>query len=53
MSKATRSRIHYRHVLENLGREKGLFGVIFRKAQNKIQDPAKSRRLIAHLIDRS
>jgi type I restriction enzyme M protein len=44
--------IHYRHVLENLGREKGLLGVIFRKAQNKIQDPAKLRRLIADLIDR-
>ena len=29
--------IHYRHVLENLGREKGLLGVIFRKAQNRIQ----------------
>ena len=44
--------IHYRHVLENLGREKGLLGVIFRKAQNRIQDPAKFRRLIADLIDR-
>ena len=44
--------IHYRHVLENLGREKGLLGVVFRKAQNKIQDPAKLRRLIADLIDR-
>src|SRR6516162_9687607 len=39
--------VHYRHVLENLGREKGMLGVIFRKAQNKIQDPAKLRRLIA------
>ncbi len=27
-------------------------GVIFRKAQNKIQDPAKLRRLIVDLIDR-
>jgi type I restriction enzyme M protein len=44
--------IHYRHVLENLGREKGMLGVIFRKAQNRIQDPAKLRRLIADLIDR-
>jgi type I restriction enzyme M protein len=43
--------IHYRHVLENLAREKGLLGVIFRKAQNRIQDPAKLRRLIADLID--
>ena len=29
-----------------------MLGVIFRKAQNKIQDPAKLRRLIADLIDR-
>ncbi|MCA9449246.1 MAG: SAM-dependent DNA methyltransferase, partial [Candidatus Omnitrophica bacterium] len=38
--------IQYRHILENLGKEKGTLGVIFRKAQNKIQDPAKLRRLI-------
>ncbi|MFN2610787.1 MAG: N-6 DNA methylase [Actinomycetota bacterium] len=43
---------HYRHALEELGRSKGMLGVIFRKAQNKIQDPAKLRRLIADLIDR-
>jgi type I restriction enzyme M protein len=43
---------HYRHVLESLGREKGMLGVVFRKAQNKIQDPAKLRRLIVDLIDR-
>ena len=42
--------IHYRHVLETLGKEKGMLGVIFRKAQNKIQDPAKLRRLIVDLI---
>ena len=44
--------IHYRHILESLGKEKGMLGVIFRKAQNKIQDPAKLRRLIADLIDK-
>jgi type I restriction enzyme M protein len=43
---------HYRHTLEELGRSKGMLGVIFRKAQNKVQDPAKLRRLIADLIDR-
>lgn len=43
--------IHYRHILENLGKEKGLLGVIFRKAQNKIQDPAKLRRLILLIND--
>jgi type I restriction enzyme M protein len=42
----------YRHVLERLGKESGTLGVIFRKAQNKIQDPAMLRRLIADLIDR-
>ena len=29
-----------------------MLGIIFRKAQNKIQDPAKLRRLIVDLIDR-
>jgi type I restriction enzyme M protein len=43
---------HYRHVLETLGKKKGMLGLIFRKAQNKIQDPAKLRRLIVDLIDK-
>jgi len=42
--------VHYRHILESLGKEKGMLGVIFRKSQNKIQDPAKLKRLIA-MID--
>jgi type I restriction enzyme M protein len=29
-----------------------MLGVVFRKAQNRIEDPAKLRRLIADLIDR-
>ena len=37
---------HYRQILESLGRKKGMLGVIFRKSQNKIQDPAKLKRLI-------
>ena len=37
---------HYRHVLESLGKQKGMLGVISRKAQNRIQDPAKLRRLV-------
>ncbi len=41
---------HYRHILEGLGKEPGLLGVIFRKAQNKIQDPAKLRRLSAKIM---
>src|SRR5438876_5137641 len=44
--------IQYRHTLEKLGKERGMLGVIFRKAQNKVQDPAKLRRLIADLIDK-
>jgi type I restriction enzyme M protein len=36
----------YKHILENLGKGKGMLGVIFRKSQNKIQDPAKLKRLI-------
>ena len=43
---------HYRHLLEELGKEKGLLGLIFTKAQNKFQDPAKLRRLIVDLIDK-
>ena len=38
--------IHYRHILENLGKETGLLGLIYRKSQNKIQDPAKLERLV-------
>jgi type I restriction enzyme M protein len=44
--------VHYRKTLEHLGKQHGLLGLVFRKAQNKIQDPAKLRRLIADLIDR-
>lgn len=44
---------HYRHLLENLGKESGLIGVIFRKSQNKIHDPAKLRRLIKLIDDES
>src|SRR5690349_16945061 len=42
---------HYRHLLEELGKQPGMLGIIFRKAQNKIQDPAKLRRLIVDLIN--
>lgn len=44
--------LHYRHILVELGKKQGTLGVIFRKAQNKIQDPAKLRRLVADLIDK-
>lgn len=42
----------YRRTLDTLGREPGMLGLVFRKAQNKVQDPAKLRRLVADLIDR-
>src|SRR3954452_10746765 len=41
----------YVELLQRLGTEPGLLGLIFRKAQNRIQDPAKLRRLIVDLID--
>src|SRR6266849_2605222 len=44
--------VQYRHTLEELGKRGGMLGLIFRKAQNKIQDPAKLRRLIVDLIDK-
>ena len=42
--------LHYRNIIETLGKERGLLGVIFKKSQNRIQDPAKLKRLIS-LID--
>ena len=40
----------YRRILETLGKQQGVLGVVFRKAQNKIQDPAKLKRLVVDLI---
>jgi type I restriction enzyme M protein len=42
---------HYRHTLEELGKQPGTLALIFGKAQNKFQDPAKLRRVIVDLID--
>ncbi len=42
---------HYRHALDELGKSTGTLGLIFGKAQNKFQDPAKLRRLVVDLID--
>ena len=42
--------VHYIKILNELGKEKGMIGEIFFKAQNKIQDPAKLYKLI-QLID--
>ncbi|MBI5710653.1 MAG: SAM-dependent DNA methyltransferase [Candidatus Eisenbacteria bacterium] len=41
---------HYRETLAKLGQQGGMLGIIFEKAQNKIQDPAKLRQLIVELI---
>lgn len=41
---------HYRNTLKILGDEGGMLGIIFRKSQNKIQDPAKLRKLVVDLI---
>jgi type I restriction enzyme M protein len=43
--------VQYRHTLEELGKLPGTLGIIFRKAQNKIQDPAKLKRLVSDLIE--
>jgi type I restriction enzyme M protein len=42
--------LQYRHTLEALAKEKGLIGTIFRKAQNKLTDPSKLKRVVS-LID--
>lgn len=42
---------HYTVLLNELGKQPGLLGLIFRKSQNRIQDPAKLKRLIVDLID--
>lgn len=42
---------HYIHILNELGKEKGMIGEIFFKAQNKIQDPAKLYKLIQMIDD--
>jgi type I restriction enzyme M protein len=41
---------HYLAILNHLGGSGDLLGVVFRKAQNRIQDPAKLERLVKDLI---
>jgi type I restriction enzyme M protein len=43
--------VHYVTLLRELGKQKGMLGQIFTKAQNKIQDPAKLYRLIDMVDD--
>ena len=40
----------YTEMLMGLSREPGVVGTIFRKSQNRIQDPAKLQRLVHDLI---
>ncbi len=42
----------YTRVLVELARQPGTLGTIFRKAQNRIQDPAKLKSVIVDLIDK-
>ena len=44
--------VHYAAILHRLGSEPGMLGLIFKGAENKIQDPAKLRLLIVDLIDK-
>ena len=46
----TKLEAHYRETLKKLGEQGGMLGLIFRKSQNKIQDPAKLRKLVVDLI---
>ena len=43
--------VHYRHVLDELGRKPGMLGEIFKKARPDIQNPATLKRLIVDLIN--
>ncbi|MBL4848996.1 MAG: N-6 DNA methylase [Planctomycetes bacterium] len=43
---------HYSKLLGILGKKPGFLGLIYRGARNKINDPARLRRLIVDLLDR-
>lgn len=43
--------LQYRHTLEALGKKTGIIGTIFRKAQNKLTDPAKLKRVVSLIND--
>ena len=44
--------LSYGDDLEHLGKQHGLLGLVFRKAQNKIQDPAKLKRLVSDPLEK-
>lgn len=41
----------YQHVLTELGKQRGMFKVIYGNAENKIKEPALLKRLISDLMD--
>jgi type I restriction enzyme M protein len=50
-AEGTQLEVEYTRILLGLAQQPGTLGTIFRKAQNRIQDPAKLKRLIVDLID--
>lgn len=44
--------VEYTKILVGLAQQPGTLGTIYRKAQNRIQDPAKLKRLIVDLINK-
>lgn len=50
-AEGTQLELEYTRILVGLAQQPGTLGTIFRKAQNRIQDPAKLKRLIVDLID--
>ena len=50
-AEGTELEVVYTEILVRLAQQPGTLGTIFRKAQNRIQDPAKLKRLIVDLID--
>jgi type I restriction enzyme M protein len=43
--------VHYRHILDELGKKKGMLGEVFKKARPDIQNPTTLKRLIFDLIE--
>ena len=51
-AEGTNLEIEYTKILVGLAQQPGTLGTIYRKAQNRVQDPAKLKRLIVDLIDK-
>lgn len=43
---------HYSDILRELGKGENMLGVVFRKARNRVQNPAKLEQLIKNFIDK-